>query len=339
VATLGIAGNIPGTYWTTLDSSVAATFTGDLSVNLSTGWAEDDVLAAYFLAGEVVTINLDADGNSTDFGLALFGPDALDVGTDDALELVHPYFYGGPEAYPLTITSFQVPKSGYYYFNPYTWIDESAANGGSGSYSLSVTVEQPGTWIDITPVPTLAYQSAAITAGRVHSRVDGGITGWAWLMGSDDGVHFEPMDAQQLTDGGDFWFEAPQNSVKMYYVVEYDGNEYYNPSSSHITVNMLAYLTKPAASRYGTRSYRLTGDLGSWHVAGSSAVRIYLWRYVSGHWKAAGYRSAKVAAYAVRSKYSASYKFPYTGKWRMQAYHSDANHATTRSGYTYFTVK
>jgi hypothetical protein len=281
--------------------------------------------------------------DDTDFGMALWGPDALTVydDLDVALENVDPYYYGGPDSYPLAIDSFFVPKSGYYYINPYTWVnpDDPSADGGSGAYTLTATIENAATTVDLLPVSTLPFGEAATVAGHVSSRSSDVVTGTVWLMGSTDGVHYDPMDVQDLDASGNFSFDAPDNTTTMHYLVEYDGTEFYNPSSARITVNMLAFLTKPAASRYGTRSYRLSGTLGSWHAAGSSAVRIYIWRYVNGKWKAYGYRTAKLATSGWQSKYTASYKFPYAGKWRMQAYHSDANHATTRSAYVTFTVK
>jgi hypothetical protein len=142
-----------------------------------------------------------------------------------------------------------------------------------------------------------------------------------------------------LTDeDADAIADVPAATQTMHYLAQYGGTDFYNPSSSSMTVGMLAYLTSPSAKRNATRTYTMTGGLGSWHAAGP-AVQIYLWRYVGGKWKAAGCRTASVAGYFVLQLYSAKYKFPAAGKWRLQAYHSDASHAPTRSAYTYLTVK
>lgn len=346
-ATIGIAEEIPGTAWDALNTSTSATFEGSLTADVLESVAENDVLRMYFKAGELVTFNL-TGASDTDFGLALWGPDNITVYPDDmgeALADIPPYYYGGPDTYPSTIQSYFIPKSGYYYINPYTWIDfndpdvANPANGGSGAYTLTATIERAYTSVEIDPVSTLQFMSAATISGHVNTRVPGGVAGTVWLMGSNDGVHFEAMDAQDLGAGGTFSFDVPDNTTTMHYMVEYDGAEGFNPSSARITVNMLALLTNPTASRYGTRSYRMSGYLGSWHAAGSSAVRIYIWRYVNSKWKAYGYRTAKLGDGGLLSKFTASYKFPYAGKWRMQAYHSDATHATTKSGYVTFTVK
>jgi hypothetical protein len=342
VATVGVADEIPGTEWTELKTANTATFTGSLSVDPATGIGTNDVLRVYFKAGEVVTFDLNG-ADDTDFGLAVWGPDMFTVYTDfdNALADVAPYYYGGPDTYPLTVDSLFIAKSGYYYVNPYTWVDpdDPSADGGSGTYTLTATIEHPYTSIWTAPISTLQFGDSATISGHVDTRVPGGVPGYVWLMASNDGVHYEAMDVQELSTGGMFTFQAPDNTTTMHYMIHYDGTELNNPSSARVTANMLALLSNPTATRYGTRSYRLSGYLGSWHAAGSSAVRVYIWRYVNSKWKAYSYRTAKVASSGVLSKFTASYKFPYAGKWRMQAYHSDANHATTKSGYVTFTVK
>jgi len=39
------------------------------------------------------------------------------------------------------------------------------------------------------------------------------------------------------------------------------------------------------------------------------------------------------------TKYKASVSLPHRGKWRVRAYHADAGHAPSFSGYDYITVK
>jgi len=126
----------------------------------------------------------------------------------------------------------------------------------------------------------------------------------------------------------------------MYYKVQYLGSSDFNASADKGTISTTARLSGASAKRYATRSYALSGTLNPGLQEGSpaAAVRVYLWRYVSGHWKAAGYRTAKASGADV-AKYSTNYKFPYAGKWRMRAYHSDSDHLPTWSGYTYVTVK
>jgi hypothetical protein len=339
IATAGVAWNIPGTYWEL--ASMAATRTGDLSVDLATDYFEDDVYAVYLAAGEVVTLELDADAG-TDFGMWLFGPDALDVTMDVPVLNADPGAWNGSGMSQKVMPSYYVPKSGWYYVDIFSFIDtpdNGGANSGSGGYAVGIHVDCATTGIVLDAVSTLPYGGRAVIAGQVLSpRTAGPVDGVVTLMASEDGVYYDPMWVMDTTNGS-FSFRTPSITRKMFYYVQYAGTTQYNASARPITVNMLALISGPTGSRYGTRSYTLKGSLGSWHLNGSSAVRIYLWRSVSGHWKAYGYRTAKMSGYGLWSPYSVKYKFPYAGKWRMQAYHSDASHATTRSSYTYLTVK
>jgi hypothetical protein len=144
--------------------------------------------------------------------------------------------------------------------------------------------------------------------------------------------------AGQSTDQGGFYFTWVW-PMKAYYQVQFEGTAIDSPSAESITVNMRAALARPSASRYGTRSYTLSGMLAPQHTAGTYPVRIYLWKSVRGHWKAYVYRNARASNSGFDTRYSVKYKFPSTGKWRLQAYHSDSSHATTRSSYTYLTVR
>jgi hypothetical protein len=107
---------------------------------------------------------------------------------------------------------------------------------------------------------------------------------------------------------------------------------------------MKAKLTAASAKRTTTRTYLLSGKLTPHHKAGSWPVRIYRWRYVNGRYKAYGYKNAK--AYTIYdsygrplTQYKLLHKFPYAGRWRLQAYHSDSGHATTKSSYSYVSVR
>jgi hypothetical protein len=157
-----------------------------------------------------------------------------------------------------------------------------------------------------------------------------------------DGRNYVPIASTETTTGGVFEFRDIGVDRNLYYLVQYEGTDSFVPSASHMFVRSTAWLSGVSALRYGTRSYTLSGTLKSQHVAGTSAVRIYLWKYSSGKYKAMGYRTAKASDLIGdpdSSRFATNYKFPSTGKWRMQAYHSDSDHLTTRSGYTYVTVR
>jgi len=335
--TVGIGSDLPGTWWDEINGANSAVFNGDLIVNPATGDAESDVLQAYLAAGEVISINMTPNDNATDFGLEFFGPDAFGIDYDTPLAASGPLFLNGGSGHVRSITSFLVPKTGLYYFHVYTWID-GANNGGSGAYSLSATFEKVETQVQVFPLSTVPYYSTVTISGIVHSRDDNGISGTITLLSSESGTYYQPLASHPSADGS-FSFDVPAMTQTMHYLVQYGGTSFYNPSAAPVNVAMTAYLSAPTAKRNATRTYTLSGAIGSWHHSDSSSVRIYLWHSVHGKWKASGYRTAAIAGYFVLQPYSVKYKFPSTGKWRLQAYHSDANHATTRSGYTNLTVK
>jgi hypothetical protein len=89
------------------------------------------------------------------------------------------------------------------------------------------------------------------------------------------------------------------------------------------------------------RYYRVYGSMDEPHRSGTHPVRIYRYRYVSGHWRSYGYVSAVVVNDAAGdTEYSRSIKLPYRGKWRLRAYApGDIVHtAEWSSGYDYVTV-
>jgi hypothetical protein len=298
----------------------------------------DEVYGVFLIAGEVVDLSMSA-GATTDYGLAVFDDSATSV-WDDALELVLPSYYGGPVSYPAAI-SFKAPYSGYYYLDVYTWVDDSGDNGGSGAYSMDVTFTRSATMMQLAPVANLAFGSTTSVSGAVTGRQAFGetVTGDVLLSLSYDGVIYLPWRSTSLDSEGHFSFTGLSPVAKVYYLAHYEGTAAFSPSAGHTTVNTTALLSAVASRRYGARSYTLSGTLEPWHQAGTSAVRIYLWKYVSGHYKAMGYRAAKLSDLSYYSRFSTNYKFPSTGKWRLQAYHSDSDHLKTTSAYTYVTVK
>jgi beta propeller repeat protein len=67
-------------------------------------------------------------------------------------------------------------------------------------------------------------------------------------------------------------------------------------------------------------------------------TRLYVQRF-SRRWKAYKTYSAKNANYSSYTKYSLRLKLPYSGKWRVRSYHSDAGHQAGYSLWKTFTVR
>lgn len=102
-------------------------------------------------------------------------------------------------------------------------------------------------------------------------------------------------------------------------------------------------LTTPVAPSVMTRnrSYRVHGYLKPRHAAGTSPVRVYRQRLVSGKWVDEGFAAAVASDYSSHTRYSAAVRLPAAGRWRLRAYApaSEQHLATWSSGYDYVTVR
>lgn len=295
----------------------------------------DDVYAVYLYAGETVSLSMSA-GDTTDFGMYLFSSDATDVAVSEPVAGVDPYYYGGPSAYPTTF-EYEVHESGYYFIDAWTWSD-SGYDGGSGAYSITVDFNREATGLTISPSTTYSFLSTITVSGTVFGARDGVPSGNAVLYAALDGIQWVPVAEQALQFDGTYSFTGYLSFEKTYYMVVFEGTDSFGSSASTTCFGSRAGLSTVSATRLGTRKYRLSGLLGPQHASGSYPVRVYLWRKVNGSWKAYGYQKAVASDYGYDTRYSKTYTFPYKGSWRLQAYHADGDHATTRSGYSYKSV-
>lgn len=120
-----------------------------------------------------------------------------------------------------------------------------------------------------------------------------------------------------------------------YYRVTFAGDEGFAPSTSDLTFLLQhAWVSTPVApaSMYVKGIHTIYGSLMPRHPAGSHAVRIYRYRYVSGQWRRYGYIIAQASDFSDFSIYSRAMRLPYTGRWRLRAYApADAEHAAVVS--------
>lgn len=100
-----------------------------------------------------------------------------------------------------------------------------------------------------------------------------------------------------------------------------------------------AWLTAPVApsTLSRLRSYSVYGYLKPRHSG--SPVKIYAYRLEGTTWKLRVTAYAKSTNYLTYSKYAATIRLPYAGKWQIRAYHTDAVHYSTYSSYRTVTVK
>jgi parallel beta-helix repeat protein len=162
---------------------------------------------------------------------------------------------------------------------------------------------------------------------------------------STNGTTFTDSSLRPTTIATGAFSVAASPSTKTWYCVRFAGDSgylSYGPTAA-IYLTPKAYVGNPVApsTMSKTSYYSVYAYLKPRHSAGTNPVRIYRYRYVSGSWRQYGtYVTAKAANYSTYSKCSVKMKLPYTGKWRLRAYHSDAGHSTAwSSGYDYVTVK
>jgi len=122
--------------------------------------------------------------------------------------------------------------------------------------------------------------------------------------------------------------------------VGYDGSNY-----QIFTANPLpkatVYTPVAPSTMYRGRSATIYGYVAPRHTSGTylATLKFYL---RNSHGVYVFHNSVSARRYygsTTRTKYSARVSLPHTGRWRVRAYHSDAGHAPSYSGYDYITVK
>jgi len=165
------------------------------------------------------------------------------------------------------------------------------------------------------------------------------------LQSSADGVTFADT-AMVATTTATGAFSLPATpTVRTYYRVRFATNDsYIGTDSAAVSILPRVVVSNPIApsKMSRTRSKTVYGNLWPKHTAGSTTtVRIYKYRYVRGKWKPYGYVKAKLYDRTGYSRYSASVRLKYAGKWRLRAYApADGGHAAQwSSGYDKVTVR
>ncbi len=307
---------------------------GTMSGTLNPTTNPADVGYLWLNAGETVQVTVDNQA----YGSQLYDDATTDWGDSD----VEP-----GSQYLVSVNSgtltYDVPTTGFYDLRVFT-------SGASGPYTATVLVTRPATFILLDKGSvTAAFDADAemdgfAANGRDPSGASDQPAGTVTLSYSPDGMTFFPWAVESLDSDGSFGFTLPNIiEAKTWWSASYGGASDFVPSMAVMVVNTYAKLTNPTATRKGTKTYRLAGDLTPEHKPGTAAVRLYLERLIGGKWKASGSVTAKVSDLNVDSgtisAYAVTYKFSATGKWRVRAYHGDADHLPTYSGWTSVTVK
>jgi hypothetical protein len=142
--------------------------------------------------------------------------------------------------------------------------------------------------------------------------------------------------AAPITDYGNGVYSAvtPAMTSAASFRLHFAGDGTATASTDLGKVDVVPYASLTTPSGKSTARYRkyytVTGTLKPGHSG--SPVRIEGYQKVRGKWKKRWTKSAANANYGSYSKYTFNVKLP-KGYWRLYAVHSDASHASTRTGY------
>ena len=326
VASAAAAVDIPG---------VPASFTDWMPVSLNS--ADASATHSVFSVSLHKQDWLDVSSENGHLGFNLFAPSATSVLTDTPIaEAIYVELAYGPTV------SYETSISGTYFIDSFAPAGAGAVADGVGVY--------------VTPYTSLKLNSAAAQLVGYNQKAGISLT---LLNGDGQPSDLDvPVRVYRSVNGAAWsWFTTitSVNPVKSYVapttirtsykmLIADDLNAWTQPSTSAVkTVTPTAYLTNAVApaAMARTKYYSVYGYLKPQHKAGTYPVRIYRYRYERGAWKSYSYVNAKAANYSNYTKYAASMRLPYAGRWRVRACApADTGHrATWASAYDYVTVK
>ncbi|MBI5230670.1 MAG: PD40 domain-containing protein [Coriobacteriales bacterium] len=189
----------------------------------------------------------------------------------------------------------------------------------------------------------VAYNTSTSIWGALTSASGTGLSGRSVVLeSSTDGLEWTAGAPSTTSGEGAFSSATPALTTATWFRTRFVGDEeWFSALSAPILVKPCSGLGTPVArsKMTKTKTYTIYGGLKPHHTAGASAGRVYAYRKQSGSWVLRKTFTTTAYDYSTYSRYRASVKLPYSGSWRMRAYHSDGGHATTYSNWRYATVK
>jgi beta propeller repeat protein len=199
---------------------------------------------------------------------------------------------------------------------------------------------------DATVVP---YETAATLTGGLTA------TGGSFIDGKTITLQYS-ADRKTWTDGmtaatargGNVVIQSPALRTARHLRLRWAGDaEFLGAASTPILVKPRVFLTTPSASLSVKRdaAFTTTGFLKPRHRANSYPVKIECFHGVKqadGSLKYVFWKAVRASAsdYSTYTKYKASLSLPYSGTWRIRAWHpADAQNASTRTAWREFTVR
>jgi len=232
--------------------------------------------------------------------------------------------------------------------------DDNAGNASAAANVTSVDPPDPiappaATEIRLSSASTAVAYGARPAVNGVLLSQGAGIAGQPVYLQSSSSASgpFADTGAVGWTSAsGAFTFTVAPKAI-TYYRVRFGGGTGRAASAGWVIVYQpRAYLGAPYAPTTVARTKTFTsyGSLKPRHTAGKYPVKITAQRYEkqangTRKWVTRKTVAGKSSNYLSYTRYSASLRLPYPGRWRLRASHSDAGHAASYSAYRYITVK
>ena len=153
---------------------------------------------------------------------------------------------------------------------------------------------------------------------------------------------FEVVQVASTGETGQYRFEVSPSTSTVYRVtVRPIGHLTFAPSATRLVKPKTSISAPSAPSSVRRRSvFTVSGILRPRHPARATSVRVRCYRYESGRWVfRKGVNAINSDTADGHTRYRVRLTLPSAGRWRLVAYHADAGHSATLSGYRYIRVK
>lgn len=217
----------------------------------------------------------------------------------------------------------------------------STAHEGPFALARGVTALTAGTSATKT-----RYGGKVTVTGMLSSSLEGGpsvpVTGSSavtLMRSTNGGVTWLPV-AQATDASGTGTYSAPANVDRnTRFRFSYTGDTgHLGCVSPAVNVSCGAYLSTPSTppSVLKGRTFTISGYLKPRHPG---KTKVEVWRKIGTRWVRYRVPLALNADYSTYTRYSLRYAVPYSGWWRVRAYHADAGHLATYSGWRAFSAR
>ncbi len=315
---------------------------GIVSASLdATNGPTDDVYIVHLEKGDMFVASAD---NSFDFQFYFYPPGAKTMND----------FVDGVTDLDMQDLYYKAPATGDYYFDIY-----APPGSPAGAMTFWAGVQKPtsitisGTTNQIVSFATSYFVGGTLKTGAGAPLAGEAVSVWRQYPGGKP----ERISTVWTDDAGycEYFSYVNRALTKATYTLQWAGTE---PSASNGGVGMQACSAQKtitprahigalysSSTVYHGKAFTMYNYLLPRHSAGSIAEKFYCYRYQSGKWVLRKTVSAKVVSntYVLNgftgSKVQASVVLPYSGKWRIRAYHADTGHAATWGAYKYVTAR